>query len=447
MTLAKIEDFSHVTKSLYEQNLELTERNKTLSILQRINSIILSSATDIQQIAGQIANLIVKEADEKIVGLFLRDKSTIKRVSFAVASSLDDFKNDMDAYFFKENIPLSDSGFLATAIREKKSIIVPNFVSLVPQFPEEKAHTIQTIGEITQAAIYPIITHEEVIGAFIVSRREVTDALKAYTEDLINRLVSMIGIALNNALLYQDIQQANQELKHLDKLKDEFVSLVSHELRTPLTTVKGFLSVVMDETKDTMDEEHKQMLKMAYGSTDRLIKLVNDMLDVSRIESGKLTINQTKLNLTDLVKNCIAELQPVSTKQKITVALDDKSDIAHYVSADPDKTKEVIINLVNNALKFTPQGGSVTLSCKEDQGMIITTVKDTGRGITPEDLTKLFGKFTRLEENANQPKIEGTGLGLYISKAIVEAQGGRIWVTSEGRNMGTTFYFSLQKAN
>ena len=265
------QNLSHITEELYKQNLELTERNKTLSIIQRIDDIILSNVTDLQQIARQIADIIVRHAEGKIVALFSLEHTILKRLAFATSHHLEAQADEFEPLFFKEHISLSDTGYLATAVREKRSITIADFLHLFPALPEEKITTIRDIGTITTTTIYPLIVRDEAIGAILISRSDIEENLKEYYEDLMKRLVIDVGIAISNTLLYKHIQEANLKLQQMDHMKDEFVSLVSHELRTPLTTVKGFISVLMEEAK--LPDEQKTMLTLAYSSTDRLIKL------------------------------------------------------------------------------------------------------------------------------------------------------------------------------
>jgi signal transduction histidine kinase len=169
------------------------------------------------------------------------------------------------------------------------------------------------------------------------------------------------------------------------------------------------------------------------------------LLNVSRIEAGRLTINSKPVDLAQLAQEVMTDVLPGVQNQQIDIVLEKPSSPLGTVLADADKTKEVFINLIGNSLKFTPSGGKITISFEQKDDMIITSVTDTGKGIKAEDMPKLFHKFGMIEGNYTRTTGQGTGLGLYISKSIIELQGGKMTVFSEGENKGTTFSFSLRK--
>jgi signal transduction histidine kinase len=183
----------------------------------------------------------------------------------------------------------------------------------------------------------------------------------------------------------------------------------------------------------------------SYASTERLIKMVHDMLNVSRIESGRLTINPIPTDMVTLAHEVLEELSAASQTNHVTVNLKEPTQALPQVLADQEKIKEVMINLIGNSLKFTPDGGSITVSFACKDSMVTTSITDTGKGLTQDDIPRLFQKFGMLEKNYLQrSRGEGSGLGLYICKSIVEMHGGTISVTSEGQDKGSTFSFSLK---
>jgi len=281
----------------------------------------------------------------------------------------------------------------------------------------------------------------------MICTRTTEESLSQFQKDLITRLVEVVGISIDNALLYQKIQEANQRLEQLDKLKDEFVSLASHELRTPMTAIKSYIWLVLQQGATTLTDKQKEYLQNTYVSTERLIKLVNDMLNVSRIEGGRLIINPKPLHIEQLAQETLTEVLPTAKERGLTVTIAQTTQPLPEVMADTDKIKEVLMNLVGNSLKFTPSGGMITISFSENNDMVEVHVADTGTGIKAEDMPKLFQKFGMIEGNYLKTTAgQGTGLGLYISKSIVELHGGRLTVYSEGQNKGTIFSFSLKKA-
>ncbi len=270
--------------------------------------------------------------------------------------------------------------------------------------------------------------------------------LSEYRKDLLDRLTDIIGIAIDNSLLYNQVQAANERLKELDKLKDEFVSVASHELRTPMTAIKSYLWMALAGKGGSISEKQKFYLERAYSSVDRLIRLVNDMLNVSRIDSGRISIQLEAVNLATLVQEVFDDVLPRAQELGITLKKEEGQTVPQVV-ADSDKIKEVLFNLIGNSLKFTPKGGTISVSFVQKDNMIETRVNDTGTGVNPADIGKLFTKFSMISSSyiSDRP-IVGTGLGLYICKSIIELHGGKIWAESQGLGKGTQFIFSLKVA-
>lgn len=243
------------------------------------------------------------------------------------------------------------------------------------------------------------------------------------------------------------LESANQRLKNMSKLKDEFVSLASHELRTPMTAVRSYLAMIADpQFGGELNKNQAEYLNNALLSVNRLIQLVNDMLNISRIESGRLALSVKSVDLLQLVDEVKTEVLPRMNELGITFTIEVKESLPP-VLADSDKIKEVLINLIGNAMKFTPKGGTITVSFVQKEDMIETTVTDTGSGIDQDDLPKLFQKFNRLSNPSTANKPSGTGLGLYLSKALVQLHKGDIWAASEGVGKGSQFTFSLKIFN
>jgi len=325
---------------------------------------------------------------------------------------------------------------------------------LTPPFAKEDALYYQRLVGIKTSMVYPVIAKGKTLGVLIFSMTKPVSKVTDEERDLISSFTSVVGIAVQNAKLYSDLENttkalnianenlkiANIKLQELDKLKDEFVSLASHELRAPMTVIKGSLSTILDGYAGETSKEAKEFLTAAYSENDRLIRLVNNLLNISRIESGRLKFLVTNVDMSKLMKDVVTNLQ-MAAKEKSLRLIIDKLDQLPFVLADEDKVREVLINLIGNAIKFTHQGG-ITVSAKVEKDMLITSVADTGNGIAPEDQELLFKKFSQVSRGTYSRQTGGTGLGLYISKKIIEGLHGQIWLTSTV-GKGTTFYFSL----
>jgi len=242
--------------------------------------------------------------------------------------------------------------------------------------------------------------------------------------------------------LYKDLEQKNEELKKLDVLKDEFVSTVSHELRTPLTTMKEFTAILSDEIPGKLTKDQKEYIDIIKDNIDRLSRLVEDLLDISKIEAGKLKLKKISVDIIHLAQNVILTLKPVADKEKITL----KTSFAAPsldVNLDPDRIVQVFTNLLSNAVKFTPENGQVTVEIKNNETQIECSVADTGIGIAPENLNRLFRKFQQFDRGVGSG-YKGTGLGLAITKRIIEMHNGTIRVESQLKK-GSKLIFTLPK--
>jgi len=466
-------ELEHITREMYKKNIELVERNKTLSLLRRIDEVILGSVTNIEQIADQVASAVVSETG-KAVFIYLIDEKegSLRPLAVSASKKLEevDFNLQRALYGMKISIKEEDNPIVKT-FREKQIHRTHNLFSLFKShLTHDGCSKIQKAIGMTSFYIFPLIVRGKIIGVFVVGLGEQGKYIVQFKNDLINQLPGVIGVAINNALLYKQIQEVNSKLQEIDLLKDEFVSVASHELRTPMTAIKSYLWMALSGHGGQLSKKQKFYLDRAYNSTDRLIKLVNDMLNISRIESGKMTFNFQKVDLVKLLQDIIAEVRPRAEELGISVRISqsqlnqsksvksvtDSTDFNRLqpittvppVLADPDKIKEVLMNLLGNSLKFTPKGGRVIISLSKKKGMVEVAVSDTGCGITAEDLPKLFQKFGLIHGSyiTNRDVSQGTGLGLYICKTIIEKHGGQIWVESPGRGLGTTFRFTLKAA-
>jgi signal transduction histidine kinase len=240
------------------------------------------------------------------------------------------------------------------------------------------------------------------------------------------------------------LKEANKELKRLDDAKSEFLSIASHQLRTPLTAVKGFVSMILEGSFGKVPPLIKTNLEKVYQASERLIGLVESLLNISRIEAGRLEFDVQPVDLVPTVQGLIEDF-----KKRV----DDKGLKLNYYPeknlplclADAQKVKEVISNMIDNSLKYTPKG-EINVSLHKESQSIVFACQDTGIGVDPDDLPRLFEKFVR-GKGMMQVYTEGTGLGMYFARMVVENMGGRIWAESDGKGKGSKFCFSLPMAD
>ena len=280
------------------------------------------------------------------------------------------------------------------------------------------------------------------------ARHDRRAARAAASADRITWIATALGLVTMLLLLGQLLAQRRllaterehlEELKGLDRLKDEFVASVSHELRTPLTSIRGYLELVLDGEAGELKPEQRNFLAVVDRNTERLLRLVSDLLDVAQIESGRLALDVDEEDLSQFVAEAVEAARPVALDRGIDLEL--QTNGGARVRIDRTRLAQVLDNLLSNALKFTDPGGRVDVRVSAPNGVVAVEVADTGMGISPDEQAKLFQRFYRTAA-AGEHAIPGTGLGLWISKAIVEAHGGEIAVDS-GVGRGTTFRVEL----
>jgi len=256
----------------------------------------------------------------------------------------------------------------------------------------------------------------------------------------VSNCVHIVKNITDHKLAQETLEKANERLKEYSQLKDDFVATVSHELRTPLAIIIGAIRLVLDEIPGEIVPEQRDILATAMENTKRLSKIVDSLLTISKIESGRLDLQISVTDICELVKDTISDYQSIA--QEKGIRLDCKVSQTNVdISLDPDKARQILTNLISNSLKFTPEGGWIEVACAEQDGRVVVTVQDSGVGIARDDMPKLFDKFTQFGRT-NGPGERGTGLGLAITKKLVEMHGGTIEVESEV-GQGTTFTISL----
>ncbi len=273
------------------------------------------------------------------------------------------------------------------------------------------------------------------------------DGTPFWADAVITALRDEHGNLLGYAKVTRDLTEREQlqrerieALKEANKLKNQFISILSHELRTPINAITGFGSILDDEVVGPLTEiQHAYLQKMLAGA-DTLLSLVNDLLDMSRIQAGKFSLNPKPMAFRDLVKDVLSALRPLA-ESKHQSLMDDVPDDLPELVADPQRIRQVLLNLVSNAIKFTPAEGTIQVRAHLEPDAICCEVQDTGIGIAPPDVPKLFQPFTQLDMTSTRVA-GGTGLGLTISKSLVEAHHGQIGVESKP-GKGSTFWFTL----
>ncbi len=408
----------------------------------------------------KVVNIILSELGYvnygyEVIVLSLLDEKRggLRRIAISKTEAAGKFLTASPIPFEEIFIPFSASDNLSVkAINEKKMFVTKNVSDvLYPAIDREWVENFQITLGIKTSIVYPIVAKDKMLGTLIFSLSKEQGKISDEEWSILDSFVGAAGIALDNALLFQrltdttaQLRVANERLKGLDKLKDEFVSLASHELRTPMTIIKSYIWLILNGKVGEVSEKQGDYLKTVYASTERLINLVNDMLNISRIESGRLTIEKKPLDIVNLIQDLVSQMQSRGDELGIKIEYN-KPNAPVNVNADAERISQVIINLIGNSLKFTPRGGEINVVVAQDtNGFVQISVTDNGRGMSANDIGKLFQKFSMIgDTHLTKEKGQGTGLGLYLSKSLIEMHGGKIWAESEGEGKGSIFKFTL----
>jgi signal transduction histidine kinase len=255
-----------------------------------------------------------------------------------------------------------------------------------------------------------------------------------------------MGHAVGVVVAFTDISARNA----LDRMKDEFISTVSHELRTPLTSIRGALGLLSAGLMGTVDEKAAHLLRIASTNTDRLVRLINDILDLERMDSGRAPMQLRPVALTEILQQSIETMSTMAQEAGVRIeTVPEPAGMPAAFEGDPDRIQQVLVNLLSNAIKFSPSGNTVLIRSSFDDGSIYIRVEDAGRGVPAEKLESIFGRFNQVESSDSRQK-GGTGLGLAICRTILAQHRGAIWAERNDQDgshrAGTTFIVRLPRS-
>lgn len=309
--------------------------------------------------------------------------------------------------------------------------------------------------------VFRMVSQDQNVGYLIVGQKQSGNSYTHQDEQVLEIIADEVAIAVQNTLRYEEIAlfnvtlqkkidnataeltRTNEKLKALDEAKDEFISMASHQLRTPLTSVKGYISMLIEGDAGQLQDQQRRFLEQAYNSSQRMVYLIADLLNVSRLKTGKFIIEPKPTYLPDVVESEIAQLDETAKARGLQIVFDKPAEFP-VMNLDETKIRQVIMNFADNAIYYTPKGGKVTIALNATKDSVELTVTDTGIGVPKADQHKLFTKFYRAN-NARKARPDGTGLGIFMAKKVVVAQGGAIiFKTTEGK--GSTFGFSFPRS-
>jgi len=427
-----------INETVYKHSLELAVKNKTLALLGTLYEIATLALAG-EEMATRVTTTIQSEFDFEMVGMLAFNEQQTALHSLAVASS-PRVAEIVDTEILKKHFGGPIAGFrkIQESVSSRHMAYTEDFMEMCgTKDARDICARLVSEGQIRASLVYPLIVNEKVIGVLFMSLNRGYGEIVEYEREAMQSFVGVIAIALDKVLLYEELEATNAKLRDLDQQKNEFLSFASHQLRTPLTAIKWSAGAILDQTFGTVPKELVEPVRTIFEESSLMAVFINDYLNVSRIEQGRMEYRFVDTNLFEVLHTTISQMEPSVHEKGLTIALHaDEKDL--MVWADASKLTQVISNLIDNAVKYTPTGG-ITISMRAlPEGKVRVEMQDTGIGMDKETLGKMFEKFSR-GENAKVVNGAGSGLGLFIVKTFVEAHKGTIRVASDGVGKGTLF--------
>jgi signal transduction histidine kinase len=412
------------------------ERRRTAARLARLYDALraVTGTPDLQATLDSIVASIRDAVGATAAGILLREDDHL--VVAAPSGATSAWSSEEVQHYTSRELALGDGSPLGRAMARNELVVVPDVHDdeRFPRWAKRWGRALRQYGFASLVAV-PLRLGDDVIGvlnAVFSWPGAVDDADQMLLEAYAERTASVIV----RAQAYERERAAAEQLAEADRLKSEFLALVSHELRTPLTAVKGFVDTVLLHWDRLPDDERRALLTRASGNADELTRLVGQLLDFARMDADRVEIRPQLLHLATAVDAVLQDLAPVLAAHQVGVEVDD----ALAVVADADAFGHVLVNLLTNAVKFSPPGSRVGVTAHAAGDEIVIGVSDEGVGVAPEDQARIFERF--YQSNARVASRRGTGIGLAIARRFAELHGGRIWVESEP-GLGSTFSFTL----
>lgn len=430
------DDPQNLAESLYRQNVEISGKNKTLSLLSKLyQTSILNLAP--KDMAARVCSSIQTDMGFEVVEIFLWKENKKKLQPLSLATSARSQKIQAELKFA---LDLAEAGIFLYTAAENKTFTYTEHLKQVWKVSDAQITYAADEGHLKSCFAYPLVIESSVIGIILFALNRGQDNLAAYEKEILERVPNVVAVALDRAMLYERLKIANENLKALDAARSEFITIASHQLRTPPATIKWYLSAILAGDYGKIKKEAREIIEKTNRTNNSLISLIDDMLNVSRIERGKMEFLFEKTDLLPLAKITYEQLLPQSIEKNLKLSFKAQKKTLPKIMADKEKIRQVMNNLIDNAIKYTKQGG-IAVKLWQEGSNINFSVTDTGKGITLEEQGAIFQKFNRGKESSKQSA--GLGLGLYVAKIVIEQHHGKIWAESKGPGQGSIFSFSL----
>jgi signal transduction histidine kinase len=411
---------------LFNETKEALEQQTAISEILRVIS---GSPNDVQPVLDAIAERAARLCDAAAASIYLTEGNALRHLASQGPSA--------DPVDHVETLPIDGRSLSGRALLDHRTIQVGDMQAEGAQYPLSVEFA-RRMGSRT-IVVVPLYREGQPFGTILLRRMQV----RRFTEREIGLLATFgdqAAIALGNVQLFREIEDKSRQLEIANKHKSEFLANMSHELRTPLNAIIGFSEVLLERLFGELNDKQDDYLKDIHTSGRHLLALINDILDLSKVEAGRMELELSTFDLAGAVSNAMTLIRERAQRHAIELAVDVDPQIGAIV-ADERKFKQILLNLLSNAVKFTPDGGRIDVAARRDGAEVALAVHDTGIGIAPADQDAVFEEFRQVGRDYTN-KQEGTGLGLALTRKFVELHGGRIWLQSEP-GKGSTFTFTI----
>ncbi len=458
--------YEELEQRVQTRTTEVNEKNRYLMTLQRVTTQILQGV-DFKEVTQKIVDAIHDEMGHVGAFIFSYKASTGETQLTAVSNArrVQEALSLMGTKAFEIKGNVHDNKLMQRVFETKEVAIVDKLREVLqPAISGEVADQMQHLARIKALAVVPIVVEGKAIGAltFLIDRYK--DHITTAEQEIMHALAHLVAIVIRNSRYYDQVEksnkqlarantrindqviqleEANKHLQRLDKAKTEFLSIASHQLRTPLSAIRGYLSLLEEGDFGEMAVQQKTVIKKMQDNVKRLVNLVNDLLSLARIEAGTgpKGLNAEEIDFRIVVDQSVDEVALKAQSKGLYLHWERPADEVR-IKVDKEKIDQVVMNLIDNAVYYTLEGG-VTITLTEEKKKIRFVVQDTGIGISKDNIHEMFAKFYRAQD-AMKVRPDGTGIGLYVAKIMVESHNGKIWVESEA-GKGSKFIVELPK--
>lgn len=440
---AKDTNLQELNEQIYRHSLELAEVNKTLSLLRKLYQISLLTL-DPAQLSEKISDIVRVDLNMEVVGVLLYDEQKKILNPFVFSKSeryrkaSTELKTDLD----KQKLDTPEQNpLLKKVILEKQWQTAGSMQDIYGEWVKvDKLKKLDEEAHLQNILLYPLLTQDSLIGVLLLGLNRPYDSVNDFEKDAISSLIDVVAVALDKALIYEQLEALNKQLVALDKARAEFISIASHQLRTPPATIKWYLGAVLNGDFGELSTELHAAIERANVTNEAQISTIDDLLNASRIERGKLEFFFEKNSLEKVVSDLVVQMQPLAQMKKMNIVYRPPSEVYPDIMMDKEKVRQVVNNMIDNAIKYS-KAGDILVSLEKVDRDLVVKVKDTGKGISADELKTIFDKYTRGHDSVTHAT--GLGLGMYVAKIIIQQHNGQIWAESAGAGKGSTFIFSL----